>query len=86
MTDSNPLRNFTLLGRLWIIACIGLGTFVFIAYVSEMLPILPAGQYPVVWFLVPVVLGSLVLYAIGTLFFRMIGIKIRREPSEGTKE
>ena len=84
MDDPNPLRNYTIIGRLWIIACLAAGAFVFIAYMSDTLPILPPGSYPVFLFLVPVALGILAIYAIGVGAFRLLGIKHRKPPDSQT--
>ena len=80
MDDQNPLRNYTIIGRLWIIACLTGGMFVFIAYLSDTLPILPAGSYPVFLFLFPVVLGMLAIYVVGVGVFKLFGVNHRKPP------
>ena len=82
MDDSNPLRNFTILGRLWIITCIVLGIFGLIAYVIELVPTLPSGRYPIVLFWVPIALATLAVYGIGYAILRICGFRLRRQPND----
>jgi hypothetical protein len=77
--EVNPLRNYTIPGRLWIIACITGGMFGFIAYVLELLPGFPPGRYPLTFFLVPVVLITLVIYVAGCFGLRALGIRLRKD-------
>ncbi len=81
--EQNLLRNFTIAGRLWIIACICGGTGAFIAYMCELLPQLPPGRYPLIFFLVPVALGTLLVYGLGYKAISLVGIKMRRASCDG---
>jgi hypothetical protein len=82
MDESNPLRNFTILGRLWAVICLFVGVFGFVAYVVELVPTLPAGNYPVIVLVMPIALATLVLYALGYGFLRMCGFRLRKPPAE----
>jgi hypothetical protein len=77
--EVNPLRNYTIPGRLWIIACITGGMLGFIAYVLELLPTFPPGSYPLVFFIVPMVLITLVIYVVGCYGLRALGIRLKKD-------
>jgi hypothetical protein len=76
----NPLQNYTIVGRLWIILCMIFGLLIFVAFWSEQLPFLPSGTYPTWFFYGPPLLGGATLYWTGKLIFGAIGIKLRRDP------
>lgn len=81
MDEDHPLRNFTILGRLWIITCIVLGALAFVAYVTELLPTFQPGSYPIILFIIPVVLATLAVYALGYGFLRLCGFRLRKQPT-----
>jgi hypothetical protein len=83
--ENNPLRNFTILGRLWIIACIVLGMLGFYAYVTDMLPNLPSGSYPVIIFILPVAIATFLVYVFGYLLMGLCGFRLRKAPTDDAK-
>ena len=83
--ENNPLRNFTILGRLWIIACIVLAMLGFYAYVTDFLPGLPSGGYPIIMFLLPVLIAAFFVYVLGYGLLRLCGFRLRKTATNDEK-
>jgi hypothetical protein len=84
MDDRDPLRNYTFIGRLWMLICVVGAMVVTIIYVVNIYPSLAPGTYPLLLFWVPVGLGTLIIYALGIAVFRLLGIKHRKSPDDQT--
>lgn len=78
--EFDPLENFTFAGKLWVVFCIILAAAGLIAYVSEMLPTFPPGDYPLILFMVPVLGVTLAIYALGYWILTKCGIRLRKPP------
>lgn len=84
--QNNPLRDFTFVGRLWVVICVLLGMGLGVAYLAEMLPGFPTGSYPLMMFFVPVGLVMIVVYALGYWVLCLCGVRMRKPPEDGGAE
>jgi hypothetical protein len=72
----DPLRAFTLAGRLLVIATILVASGVFYWFVMFINDNLPSGRYPVAFLLIPVVIGAAVFFLVVSLILRLVGVRV----------
>jgi hypothetical protein len=80
--ENNPLRAVTIPGRLLVILTLALTGGGFAAVVLWLEPELAPGRYPIIYFLIPVLLGASVFFACGRLLMGLIGIPFWRKDAE----
>jgi hypothetical protein len=78
----DPLRAFTFVGRLLIIATLLVAGGVFYWFVMFVKDNLPSGHYPVAFLLIPVVIGAAAFFFLVSSVFQLVGIRVWRETDD----
>jgi hypothetical protein len=72
----DPLRAFTLVGRLLVLVTLLLGGGLFAWIVLYAKDRMPDGGYPIAFILIPVVIGAAIFFVLAELFLRLFGIRV----------
>ncbi|MDR3457735.1 MAG: hypothetical protein P4N60_09840 [Verrucomicrobiae bacterium] len=75
----NPLENFTLAGRVLVVATIVFAGGFFYWNVIFINDNFPAGHYPLAFMAIPVLVGSAIFYGAGCLLCKLFGIRVRKD-------
>ena len=78
----DPLRAFTFVGRLLLIATLLVAGGVFYWFVMFVNDHLPSGHYPVAFLLIPVVIGAAVFFILVSSICQLVGIRVWRETDD----
>jgi hypothetical protein len=82
LPPQDPLRAFTFVGRLLLIATLLVAGGVFYWFVMFVNDNLPSGHYPVAFLLIPVVIGAAVFFFVVSLILQLMGIRVWRETDD----
>jgi hypothetical protein len=75
----NPLQSITIAGRILIIATIVVGGATFVWNMLFIHENFPAGQYPIAFIMIPVVMFACVFFGLGAVVFRVLDIRFWRK-------
>jgi hypothetical protein len=78
----DPLRAFSFVGRLLILATLLVAGGIFYWFVMFVNESLPSGRYPVAFLLIPVVIGAAVFFIAVSLILQLFGVRVWREPDD----
>jgi hypothetical protein len=78
----HPMENFTIAGRLLIVATIVVAGGLIYWNVMYIHDNFPSGLYPIVFILIPVLIGSAIFFGVFYWILRLFGIRVRNDSDD----
>lgn len=79
---NDPLKAFTLAGRLLVIASVLVAAGITYWYVFFIHDNLPSGRYPLAFVLMPALMGAGLFFGLVSLILRRCGIEVWKKPED----